>query len=541
MQPLRQLLIDTDLALLRVIASRWEIELQAPSKARDIATVIAGWFSEPEHAALIIKRLTQPERDTLRALIINGLSMGASGFAQRFGSIRPVGPARLERDQPWRAPISPAEGLWYLGLIYRAFEQTPNGMQEVIVVPEELHPLSSLLTARELPEHTLPPLAAPDTSLASHATFADDLCTLLAHHLNQGDLPLSQQLRDPNPERSTFLKHLAHRAQLIQHEPGKLDPTPVLAWLAAPTVDQLRGLFNAWSHDPHWNDLYHVPTLQPEETGSWSNDPLLARQALLQHLLAALPRTWHSIDALIAHVKTHTPDFARTNFDTWYIRDRASAEYLRGFEAWDKIEGALIKYILLYPLFWIGIVNLSADRNLFSITPLGALLLGQAHASSQTLEEPTAYYHIYADATIRVSASRRYERFQLARVANFVSADDTYMYRITPKSLARARAQKIDVSRIIESFEQASQSEVPPPVEKALRRWHEKGVEARIERTLLLQVKSEAVVQRLRESLKTRNLIGDSVGKTAIKISEKNWPRLVSALAELGLLVDVDL
>jgi len=57
-----------------------------------------------------------------------------------------VGPARLEREQLWRTPISPAENLWYLGLLYRGFEQLPNGaMREVFFAPAELVPLLPLL------------------------------------------------------------------------------------------------------------------------------------------------------------------------------------------------------------------------------------------------------------------------------------------------------------------------------------------------------------------------------------------------------------
>lgn len=538
MPTLRQLLIDTDAALLRVISTRWEIEV-ASAKSRDIANAVALWLSDPARAAHIVERLAQPERDALRALIANHGSIGAPAFAQRFGSIRPIGPARLERDQPWRAPVSPAEALWYLGLIYRTFEHTRSGIQEVFVVPEELIPLGALLRARELPQHTLPPLAEPDATLSTDAMLADDLCTWLAHLLSPSRIPLVQQLRDTDPDRLTFLQHVARRAQLVRPDQARLDPMPVLAWLGAPEIDQLRGLFSAWAADPEWNDLYHIASLKPEETGSWSNDPLTARQALLQHLLAALPQTWHRIDALIDMIRQQAPDFARADFDTWYIRDATSGEYLRGFADWDRVEGALIHYILTHPLFWLGVVDLDAEQSLFRLTAHGAILLGRSDATISS--EPVARYQVHADATIRVAATRRYDRFQLARIADPISVGDTYLYRLTPASLARAHAQKIDAERISESLKQASRAELPPPVEKALRRWSEKGVEATLERTLLLRVKNEGVIKRLRESPKTRNLIGDVVGPAALQVPEKNWPKLVSALAELGLLVDVHL
>ena len=537
MRPLRQFLIDTEPALLRVIASRWDISLDS-GKPRDAAGAIAGWMSDPTHALTIVERLAPPEREALRALIANGGSMGASGFAQRFGSIRPIGPARLERDQPWRAPLSPAEGLWYLGLIYRAFERRPSGMQDVIVAPAELHPLRSLLSAPELPADTLPPVAAPDTSISAGATFADDLCTLLTHLLNPHDRSWTRQLRDPDPDRLAFLNHLAQRARLVRPDRRRLDPTPALTWLGAPTLDQLRGLFTAWSDDPTWNDLHHIATLKPEATGSWSNDPLAARRAILDHLRAALPESWHTLDALTARVKRQSPDLARSDFDTWYVRDALTGEYLRGFGAWDKVEGALIRHLLSRPVFWMGIVDLGGDG--FRITPLGAVLLGLADASSRNVAEPAARYIVHSDATVSVPAPRRHDRFQLARIADFVSAGEVYTYRLTPASLARARSQKIDVPRIVESLRRASQSEVPPSVVKALQRWSSKGVEAKVERAIILRVKSPAILKTLQSSAKTRGLIGEPLGPTSAKVEERSWQRLISALAEMGLLVDVE-
>jgi hypothetical protein len=535
MRSLRQYLIDTEPALLRVIASRWDVAIES-SRPRETAGAIEAWLSEAAHALSIVARLSAPEREALRALIANGGSMGASGFAQRFGSIRPIGPARLERDQPWRAPISPAEGLWYLGLMFRSFEHRSGGMQDVVVVPAELHPLRALLTAPELPADTLPPVVAPGASLEAGASFADDLCTLLAHFLNPHDESWKRQLRDADPDRLELLAHLARRTRLVRADQRKLDPTPVLAWLGAPTLDQLRGLFSAWSDDEAWNDLHHVPALRPEATGSWSSDPVAARRAILGHLRAALPDAWHTLDALVARIKQQSPDFARAEFDTWYIRDAATGDYLHGFEAWDMVEGALIRHILTRPLHWMGLVD--RGEGLFKVTPLGAILIGLSEARPSSLIEPASRYVVHGDATIEVSASRRLDRFQLARIADFVSPGDVYTYRLTPASLARARSQKIDVPRIVESLHKAGQAEVPPPVVKAVQRWDSQGVEARIERTLVLQVKSAAVLKKLQSSAKTKRLIGEALGPTSVKVEERNWQKLASALAEMGLLVD---
>ena len=538
MRSLRQFLIDTEPALLRVIASRWDLNLPAGSKTRDAAAVVASWLGDPAHAVAIVERLTPSEREGLRVLIAGGGSLGASAFAQRFGIIRPVGPARLERDQPWRAPISPAEGLWYLGLIFRAFEQRSGAMQDVIVAPAELHALAALLAAPALPADTLPPVAAPASASSSAAQLADDLCTLLAHLLNPHERSWTRQLRDPDPERLAFLVHLAQRARLVRPDRRRPDPAPALAWLGAPALDQLRGLFIAWSGDDDWNDLEHIPALKIEAGAAWSHDPLAARHAILAHLRAALPEAWHTLDSLVAHIKRQQPDFARAEFDTGYIRDALSGDYLRGFEAWDRVEGELIRRVVTGPLFWMGIVDLG--DSLFRVTPLGATVLGLVGTPPPGLAEAASHYVVRADATVSVSASRRLDRFQLARVADFVSAGDVYTYRLTPASLARARAQKIDASRIVESLQRASHAEAPPSVIRAVQRWSSKGKEATIERAIVLQVNSPAIMKTIQSSAKTRGLVGDSLGPTSVKVPEKNWQKLRNALAELGLLVDIE-
>jgi len=56
-----------------------------------------------------------------------------------------------------------------------------------------------------------------------------------------------------------------------------------------------------------------------------------------------------------------------------------------------------------------------------------------------------------------------------------------------------------------------------------------------------LQVKSQAVLKTIQASAKTRGLVGESLGPTALKIPEKNWQKLRNVLAELGLLVDAEM
>src|SRR5512143_3247601 len=174
MRSLRQCLLDTDPVVLRVIAERWSLN-PIGLKPRELVDRLEETISTPARAIVLLEDLPGAEREALRALLTAAGTLPVANFSQRFGSIRSVGPARLEREQLWRNPISPAENLWYLGLLYHGFEQLPGGaMREVVFAPAELTPLLPLLKA---PDRTVAPLeiaAAPADIRSSGEALADD-------------------------------------------------------------------------------------------------------------------------------------------------------------------------------------------------------------------------------------------------------------------------------------------------------------------------------------------------------------------------------
>lgn len=554
---LQQCLLDTDLVHLRAIARFWDVELTA-SRQRDAAADLAEAMAAPEAVTRAWEALATGPRRALERLLAAGGKMPLLTFTRDWGEIRTMGPARMEREQPWLAPISPAEGLWYSGFIYRAFEQGAAGAYEVIFVPPEL------LAHLPVPPTPLQALAleaapAPSEVRADGESLLDDACTLLAYLQNEpvrpdadGDWPpghtarLARQLRDADPARLAFLRHLVQRLGWLRTaDSGRVrpEPAPVTAWLQSPAAQQRETLAAAWRDDPTWNDLFHVPTLRPEDTGAWRNDPLLARQAILRHLRACTPEAWYSLDGFVAAVKQADPDFQRPGGDykTWYIRDAATGAYLSGFESWDAVEGALIRYLLTGPLTWLGLVDLGSPPASFRLTPAGAAFLGLAGESEgqgQAGQGRTLPLRVRDDFTVVVPAARRYERFQLSRVADWVRTADPYVYRITPTSLDRARRQGISVARVLDFLSRVTGAPVPRFVEAALRRWEARGAEARIERGVLLRLSSEELMAQVASS-PVRRFIREQVGPTAALVNERDWPRLIPALGEMGLLPEI--
>jgi hypothetical protein len=546
MRTLRHCLLDVDPVLLRVIAARWSID-PTGLKPRDLIAQLERVIGDPARAGAMLDQLTPAERDALRAILSAGGLLPAPNFSQRFGAIRAIGPARLERDQPWRAPANPAEGLWYLGLIFKGFEQLPGGaMREVFIAPNELAPLLPLLKAAAPPIDLLPIAPTPDRVRAAGDAFSDDTCTLLSHLHNHfvraGDRTLGAtlvtQLRAADLDRFDFLRYTAERARLIKVVGRRLrpDPKPSTAWLNAHPLDQARQLFDAWRTADR-SDLAQVRALQIERAVSIQSDPVAIRAVILAALRGAVPDAWHTLAALCERLKTQSPDFVRADFDTDYVREAASGEYLRGFAAWDRLEGALIRDLLARPLHWLGVIDLDDHASVFRLTATGAALLGLD--SYEPSSAAASFFIARADATISVSAARRYDRFQLARVADPLALNgDEYLYRITPSSLERAASQKIDVPKVIDFLARAATQPLPLALSQAIQRWLKRGREVKVERAVIVRVKEAAILKRLQESPKTRGISIEVLGPTAARINEQDWPRLVKILAEAGVLVD---
>jgi hypothetical protein len=501
--------------------------------------------------------LPDAERQVLSAIWSAGGVLPAGAFARHFGEIRSMGPGRLERECPWETPVSVAESLWYRGLIFKAFDQGPGEMHEVVFVPQEFH--AGLQVGEAASGHvaltSLKPLADMplEATRPAGAQLADDLCSFLAYvhaasvHVGPGEplperhrLALGRQLCDGDPLRLDLLTHLAARLSLVKPDadPQRPDPQNATAWLQLPTLEQQRALFEGWRDSITWNDLWRVPTLRCEDTGSWHNDPLAARRTALDALTALDPGVWYRLEDLVVAIREASPDFQRPGGDygTWYIRDAATNQYLIGFESWDQVEGALLRFLVGGPLHWLGVVDVDTEGIAFCVTGTGYWLLG--HSDAPQLSED-ASFAIRADGQVQVGASRRYDRFQLARVADWVASGETYIYRLTPSSLEHAKAQRITPERILEFLERTGGAPVPEALAEALRRWGTHGTEAWAQLAMVLRVARPELLEQITDSPRTRKYIRETVSSTVALVALRDWPEMFRALLEMGILPEV--
>jgi hypothetical protein len=261
-----------------------------------------------------------------------------------------------------------------------------------------------------------------------------------------------------------------------------------------------------------------------------------------------LPRSgeWYRQGDLITQIKEEDPDFQRPdgNYETWYIRLENSDVYITGFENWENVEGRLLAFLFNGPLSWLGLLETSkpdADSPArFRLTARALDWLAEKPVEQDAADEPII---VHDDASISVPLNAdRYRRFQVARVTEAlpVQPGKPFRYQLTPRSLASAADQGIDAGRLLTFLTRASGQALPASTERAIKRWEEKGTEARIQDVVVLRVADAEIIKKLRDQEKTRPFLGEVLGDLAVVIRKGEWQALRQAAASLGLLLDHD-
>ncbi len=554
--------MDHELITLRVIGEWWEQDLTGLDKAACVNILAEGLATL--NMPLEVQYLPPEEAAAMQELVAAGGRIPVPTFGRTYGEVRQMGPGWLEREEPWLDPASVAEALWYRGFLYRGFDETAEGVIEFYFLPTEMMAQFGETVAETavspdastLSPAPLPPVG-PETAVLN---AVDDLTTVLALAQRYGldakpRAQLAPFLMDNNPDRLSLLLTLAHELGFIRRdEAGARPQKTAVSWLKQPREAQLRALAEAWSSS-NWNDLCHTPQLACEGEG-WQNDPILARTALLD----ALPRDdqWYALEDLVAFIKETDPDFQRPdgNYDTWYIRDEMADAYVSGFAHWDLVEGRLLRFLVLGPLRWLGLVVTGTavsdesapidepaptkDDTLFRLTDRALSWLHNRPAAASDVPVPIV---VQADATVLVPHNAdRYQRFQVARITDAApfQPGKPYQYLLTPQALTHAQEQGISADRVLQFLQKVSTKGLPASTKRAVERWAERGVEAYVETAVILRTRDAAIIDTLSQNPKTRDYIGERLGDLAVTIRRDQWTDFCAATAQLGLLLSVD-
>jgi hypothetical protein len=477
--------------MLEAIAEGWGIAL-TDEQTPEIVDRLVAEMTSPESIALVLKRLGDAEREALAFVAATG-EVKAHVLTRKYGELRHLGPGRLEWERAWQKPASVVERLWFLGLLYVSYGADERFRGQVFFIPSEILSILPPMNV-SLPTFHVEPASRPATVCDEQDALARDAFVILSYlrsnnvRLEKGRLPPRELSRlQPrfvgvqDPQRLAFLLHFCERAGLISKEKSVWKPTIEAAtWLKAGALARRQALFHAWLDDSQWNELRLLPGIRCEDTG-WHNDPVLARKCVLDYLRQCTVDAWLTLDSFVASVYEVNPDFMRSDgdYDSWYIRDAQTGQYLVGFGHWGKVEGAFIRYILTKPLCWLGVVAVGcphaeqpADR--FMLTQNGAAVLGL-----REVEEGLPPFLI-VQPNLQVVVPREaswYDRFLLERFAHWVDERQTSAhYVINAASVRTCLESGASIEQIIAFLKRATGGRLPNQVERALRAWN-KGFE----------------------------------------------------------------
>ncbi|HEX3050047.1 MAG TPA: helicase-associated domain-containing protein [Aggregatilineaceae bacterium] len=560
MRTLLATLLDHDPGLVEIIARRWDVDIAGLDK-HDAAEKLTYTMLDTERAAHEWERLNETERGVLQTLLGSaGHKMTEAQFSRLFGEIRQMGPGRREREKPHLSPASTAEALYYRGLIATAFDQAKTGVQNFIYVPSDLaevlptHKTGFDLSAPEMiPEEN----SQPDQTRAATTTLVDDLTTLLAYlqiasvstekdEVRQQVSEALEQfwLGEANPARLALMISLVSGLGLVTNEGGhfKVVPTNARPWLEQSRPRQVRALAEVWRDTTLFNDLWHTPGIEPEDTG-WRNDPLLPRQTILSFLEVVPDDDWWPLDELIEMVKTEEPDFQRPagDYESWYIRDPKSGQYLQGFESWDQVDGAVLRFVLTGPMHWLGLVDLGDNGTLCRLTVYGRAFGGEGEWPDPA--EEREHLGIQADGTLLAPRNMsRYERFQVARISEWVSAGDPFGYRLSAGGLRRASQQGIQVDAIQAFLRRTSGvTTFPVSVVQLLEQWQKAGhADVWMTRAVVLQASTPEAMRVILETPDLRRYLGVTLGPAAVMVRPGQENELADALRQHGILAEFE-
>jgi hypothetical protein len=545
----------TDLSYLQIVAGFWDIQLYAQDLRLALEILVPAML-QPDLVKEVVGSLPAEVRLALDDLIQNQGRLPWPKFTRRYGIVREMGPGRRDRDQPYLKPVSPAEILWYRALIARAFFDTSSGPQEFAYIPDDL--LALVPPGSGTAPTSLGRAATPGERanlIPTSDRLLDHSCTFLAA-LRMGQNPSEMKTLEAEwsgeqcaPITLPAVTALLEAAGLLD-EQGAPRPEATRSFLESGRGAALLLLANAWLMSSRFDELRLVPGIKVE--GELEYDPARPRKLVID-FLSSIPgyqagekRPFWSLPSFVEAVRYSHAEFLRPSgdYDSWLIRDLQRDEFLRGFDHWVDVEGALLRFILTGPLHWLGVLDLSSSSadgkvSAFRYSAWAADLLSGQQPDGLPAED----HPIQAHPDGRISVHRlapRAVRYQLARFCAWEKqVEQVYHYRLTPSSLERARGQGLTLPHLLSLLRRYAQP-LSPGLVKTLERWEQAGTEARFQKLVVLRLSSPELLTLLRTSRAAR-FLGDPLGPTAVIVKPAAVDKVMSVLAEMGYLGEVEM
>ncbi len=523
-------------AFRRLVAEAWGLPDEEAS-VHDPEALARRLLERPLEPVLEV--LSEEARQALQELLRHGGEMPWAAFVRRYGPLRPLGPARLKREAPHRHPASSLEALWYRALVGRRLALREEEVEEVAYIPREwLSGLQAKWGTISEPEWGRPALPEEKARPQPVGTeFLDDLTTLLAGwRQGRGWSDIAPFLHHAYPPGwiQTFCQAWGLADAPLAEGAIRLHLDRVAVLLRTSEGEALLEAFQTWREAP-FHDAEHLPPMEALEP--LPGDPTHPRRWLLERLQAIPPGVWWSLPAFIEAVHRHAPDFAAEDPEIlarWRFRRREDGRVLTWHRDGFQVAEALLRFLLTGPLHWLGVVDIAV--NAFRLSPWApALMQGRPPA----LDPYQGQILVRRDGVLVVPRrTPRDARYQVARAGEWLprGTRGEYLYRWTPRSLARARAQGLSVQGLLRVLHEHAHA-VPQALVRALQRW-EAGEVARIETVRILRVPTAEALEALRQTPAGEDIL-EVLTPTLAVLRQGSEARILEALWQLGYLGEV--
>ncbi len=548
---LKQCLNQYNWYMLRAIVLARSLEHAREPTKSDLVALLANDILSKSGEGLSDSPLSDEAQRALETLIALGGQMPLNKFGRRFGQIRPYKPWRQDNPHhPWRSPISPAETLWYQGLIFKTAQRGELWTEEYITIPEDL---LALLPPVELqPFHTLIE-SAPTPSHVVKADLLYNVCLFLGFLNSQDIIPLHGRWLPPGqmqilnrlfsaPEdltnvrsekrtgRLRFLHYLCETAGLVALAGRYLKPTPMVAsWLAASRREKWSALWDGWRSG---SEINHQLWVRYELPGWQQRNPLAILTRLLPYVAQCPPAQWLSLPSFIEVVLEE--EEALRDLTPWWQREEGRDEACR-----------ILQQHLTGPLAWLGVVSLGcedANHVSFSLTSLGAALLNPDDPGDDLFDTlpSTPPFILTSDLAVEVPSHPNLAHlYRLMEYSQAVVEDDVLRFRFTPDSIQRALERGAAMPEIVAFIQESCGTEkgsspLTSAQEATLWKWAAESERLIIRHLTVLETPEQELLSQLSAQRSIRPFFRRTLSPRVVVIDENQVGKLRQALRRQG-------
>lgn len=529
--------------LLRRVAAAHVLDVGTAATRTELIEAVTSRLGDAAYLRGVWEALGEPERAALADAIHAGGEIRGFLLQRRLGS----------------TDATPAAALLDKALLVRTFSPFGPHRGEVFAVPEEVAAaLRQWAPAPAVePGHgRLQPVPAPprDAWRGTDPTFSlFALASYLQRHRGEEDrgklmAGLGGEVREwaHEPagwgwqERWTFLRHVGTAAGLLRQQPdGPALPSGSLREALRQPLRLAERLWKAYLRARDWSELERSGLPHADELGQQVDLPAMRAEVL--GLLGKLEQgAWYRLDALLAWLEAVEPGFLREQLDSRAaaLVDPDTARPLLAEGSWQRVEGRVLRTLLLGPLYWLGVVGTDVDGAHVTLSRRGAALLAGAVDGAARAPEPAVWHaRVQMEATARADlgtllAAERYLRLE--------QRGQPSRYRLDRDRFASALSSGGSADECRELLTRLTGDTLPPDVERLLSDWEHRFGALVLRPAVLLEAHDAADLDEALAAEGIARLVKTRLSPTLAEVPASHAAELADALHAVGHLPRLD-